>query len=78
MTTHRERLRKCMESAVKLAFIRHNIEPEPDTATVDEIAADAAGACFGEECCDNRPIPEVAALLDLMDNSKFAGGFLSE
>jgi len=58
-----ELLRKCMESAVKLAFIRHDIEPEEDTATVDEIAEDAAGACFGEECCDDKPIPEVAELL---------------
>ena len=71
--TPKDRLRACMECAVKLAFIRHNIEPEPDTATVDEIAADAAGACFGEECCDDKPIPEVAELLRLMNESKWIG-----
>jgi hypothetical protein len=40
---------------------------------VEEIAADAAGACFGEECCDDKPIPEVAELLRLMDESKWIG-----
>jgi hypothetical protein len=56
-------VRKCMEAAVMLAFTRHNIEPEEDTATVEEIAADAAGACFGEETCSDEPIPELQQLL---------------
>jgi hypothetical protein len=34
------------------------------------IAEDAAGACFGEECCDDKPIPEVAEMLKHMNESK--------
>jgi len=56
-------LRGALYSAVRLAITRHNIELEPDTATEEEVAEDAAGACFGEECCDEIPIPEVTELL---------------
>jgi hypothetical protein len=55
-----------MATAVRVAFSRHNIAFEEDTATEEEIAADAAGACFGEECCDDTPIPEVTELLKLI------------
>jgi hypothetical protein len=56
-------LRACMVAAVRLAITRHNLELDPDAATEEEIAEDAAGACFGEECCNDKPIPEVTALL---------------
>lgn len=63
-------LRGALFSAVRLALIRHNIELEPDTATEEEIAMDAAGACFGEECCDDIAIPEVTELLRRLSVNK--------
>src|SRR5277367_5681229 len=56
-------IRECMAAAVRMAITRHNLELDPDAATEEEIAYDAAGACFGEECCDDKPIPELARLL---------------
>ena len=56
-------LRGCMSTAVRLAITRHNLELDPDAASEEDIADDAAGACFGEECCDDKPISEVVQLL---------------
>jgi hypothetical protein len=56
-------LRGALYSSVRLAITRHNIELEPDTATEQEVSEDAAGACFGEECCEDVPIPEVSELM---------------
>ena len=56
-------LRECMATAVRLAITRHDLEIDPDAATEEEIAYDAAGACFGEECCEDQPIAELAEFL---------------
>lgn len=56
-------LRGALYSAVRLAITRHNLELDKDAATEEEIAEDAAGACFGEECCEDIAIPEVTEIL---------------
>lgn len=67
-----EILRGALYAAVRLAITRHDIELEADTATAEEIAEDAAGACFGEECCDEIPIPEVTEILRRMKSVALA------
>lgn len=57
-------LRECMRSAVKMAFIRHGIEIDADMdMTEEEVAEDAAGACFGENTEIGKPIPELQELV---------------
>lgn len=69
LTTPRELLQECMESAVRLAFIRHSeeIEFDADADTEEEIANDAACACFAEGTCTEEPIEEVAIALKRLE-----------
>lgn len=74
MATNQELLRECMKAAVKLAFIRHDLEIDGDLdITQEEVAEDAAGACFGENTECGKPIPEVAQLVKRMNESKWIG-----
>lgn len=67
--TPRQLLQECMESAVRLAFIRHSesIEFDADADTQEEIANDAACACFAEGTCTEEPIKEVAIALKRLE-----------
>lgn len=67
--TPRELLQECMESAVRLAFIRHSedIEFDADADTQEEIANDAACACFAEGTCTEEPIKEVVIALKRLE-----------
>jgi len=67
--TPRRLLQECMESAVRLAFIRHSedIEFDADADTQEEIANDAACACFAEGTCTEEPIEEVSIVLNRLE-----------
>lgn len=60
----RELLQECLESAVRVAFIRSDLEFDADSGhTQEEIANDAACACFGEDTESDEPVPEVSLAL---------------
>ena len=66
--TPREILQECLESAVRVAFIRNDLEIDSDLEmTQQEVANDAACACFGEETESDEPIAEVSIALNRLE-----------